>query len=58
MATPGIDDFMKSIMDSDCGKHLRSIQKSAPYFAEIFVMDNQGANVAMSDKNIGLLAGR
>ena len=49
-ATPGVDESMKSLMNSKAGKHLQSIQKSAPYFAEIFVMDNQGANVAMSEK--------
>ena len=49
-AHAGIADYMKAIMDSECGKHLRSIQNSAPYYAEIFVMDNQGANVAMTDK--------
>jgi hypothetical protein len=48
--TPGIDAFMKAIMNNECGQHLRSIQESNPYFAEIFVMDNQGANVAMTDK--------
>ena len=48
--TPGIADFMKAIMESECGQYLRGIQKSEPYFAEIFVMDNQGANVAMTDK--------
>jgi hypothetical protein len=48
--TPGIDVFMKSILESDCAKHLRNIQASKPYFSEIFVMDNQGANVAMTDK--------
>ena len=50
MGTPGIADYMKALMDNECGKHLRKIQASAPYYAEIFVMDNQGANVAMSDK--------
>jgi hypothetical protein len=50
MATPGVDPFMKSLMDSPCGKHLQGLQKSAPYLAEIFAMDNQGANVCMSDK--------
>jgi hypothetical protein len=48
--TPGIADYMQAMMDSETGKHLRSIQSSAPYYAEIFVMDNQGANVAMTDK--------
>ena len=49
-ATAGIDDFMKSLMSSECGKHLEGIMNSADYFAEIFVMDNQGANVAMTGK--------
>jgi len=49
-AFAGIADYMKAIMDSECGKHARKIQESAPYYAEIFVMDNQGANVAMTDK--------
>ncbi|MBN1626534.1 MAG: cache domain-containing protein [Deltaproteobacteria bacterium] len=46
----GIADYMSAIMESECGKALRDIQKSAPYYSEIFVMDNQGANVAMTDK--------
>ncbi len=50
MSTPGVDEFMKSLMDNECGRHLQKLQKSAPYYAEIFVMDNQGANVCMSDK--------
>ena len=49
-AHAGIADYMKAMMDSECGKYLRKIQKSAPYYAEIFVMDNQGANVAMTNK--------
>ncbi|MEW6535597.1 MAG: PDC sensor domain-containing protein [Candidatus Auribacterota bacterium] len=48
--TSGFSDFMTSLMNSDCGKHLKEIMDSEPYFAEIFVMDNQGANVAMSAK--------
>ncbi len=50
MATAGVADYMKALMDNECGKYLRKIQASAPYYAEIFVMDNQGANVAMTDK--------
>jgi hypothetical protein len=50
MATPGVDDFMKSLMDSEAGKHLIDIRTRHPFIAEIFVMDDQGANVAMSDK--------
>ena len=48
--TPGIAEYMQAMMDSECGQRLQAIQKSNAYFAEIFVMDNQGANVAMSDK--------
>ena len=49
-AHAGTADYMQAMMESKCGQHLRGIQKTAPYFAEIFVMDNQGANVAMTDK--------
>lgn len=49
-ATPGVEPFMEDLMTSNCGKFLREIQKSKPFYAEIFVMDNQGANVAMTDK--------
>lgn len=48
--TPGIADFMKVLMESECGKYVQGIQKSNKYFAEIFVMDKLGANVAMTDK--------
>ena len=48
--TPGLADYMKAIMDSECGQFIRGIQKSDPIYSEIFVMDNQGANVAMTDK--------
>ncbi|OIQ49036.1 hypothetical protein BerOc1_00955 [Pseudodesulfovibrio hydrargyri] len=50
MNTPGVDPFMKALMDSELGKHLRTLQESKDYYAEIFVMDNQGANVGMTDK--------
>ncbi len=46
----GIADYMQALMESVCGKPLREIQSSSDYYAEIFVMDNQGANVAMTDK--------
>lgn len=49
-ATAGVTDYMQALMDSECGKHIASVQNSAVYYAEIFVMDNQGANVAMTDK--------
>jgi hypothetical protein len=46
----GIADYMQALRDSECGKFLVKIQEGAEYYAEIFVMDNQGANVAMTDK--------
>ena len=46
----GIADYMQAIMDSECGKHLQQIQNSKQYFVEIFLVDNQGANVALSEK--------
>ena len=46
----GISDFMKPILESACAKHLRSIQNSKSYIDEAFVMNNKGANVAMTDK--------
>jgi len=48
--TPGIVDYMQALMDSSCGKRLRVLQESQSYYSEIFIMDNQGANVAMTDK--------
>ncbi len=49
-ATPGVADFMKALMESECGRYIKKVQSSNSYFVEIFVMDNQGANVAMTDK--------
>jgi len=46
----GIADYMNAMMVSECGRHLRSIQESDSFYGEIFVMDNLGANVAMTDK--------
>jgi hypothetical protein len=48
--TAGVVDYMQALMDSKCGKHLGSMVDAGGYYAEIFVMDNQGANVCMSDK--------
>lgn len=48
--TAGVVDYMQALMDNTCGKHLHKLQADLPYLAEVFVMDNQGANVAMSDK--------
>ena len=45
-----IADYMEALMSSECGKYLRNLQGSFDFYSEIFVMDNQGANVAMTDK--------
>lgn len=46
----GIADYMKEMMESKTATYLRSIQASAPHYAEIFLMNKLGANVAMTDK--------
>lgn len=48
--TSGIDDFMKGIMENAAAKELARLEKSEPYYFELFLMDNQGANVAMTNK--------
>ena len=48
--TAGLADYMQAMMDSACGKRLLAIQETGEFYSEIFVMDNQGANVAMTDK--------
>jgi len=50
MGTAGTDDFMKSLMTNAAAKRLLQLQDSAPYYAEFILVDNQGANVAISDK--------
>jgi len=40
--------FMKEIRDNKCSGYLRAVISKVPYLFEIFVMDNQGANVCMS----------
>jgi len=50
MATPGVADFMKALIDSECGAYLKKMQAAAPYYSEIFVTDKLGANVAMTAK--------
>ena len=48
--TAGIADFMQALMESECARELRKIQDADPFYAEIFVMDDQGANVCQTDK--------
>ena len=48
--TAGTSDFMKKLINSECAPRLKSIIEKHPFIVEVFVMDNQGANVAMNDK--------
>ena len=48
--TPGVADFMKPLTTSACAKRLEAIMDENPAIVEAFVMDNQGANVCMSNK--------
>lgn len=50
MAKSGLDDFMKSLMSNAAAEELKKLEQSQPYFLEMFLMDNQGANVAMTNK--------
>ncbi len=49
-AHAGIADYMQALMDSPGAKHLRGYQAAHGYVAEMFLTDDQGANVAMTDK--------
>lgn len=46
----GLDAEMKHMMESAAATKMLEFEKSQPYFFELFLMDNQGANVAMTNK--------
>lgn len=50
ISTKGVSKTMADLMSSDCARKLKRFQASAVYYLEIFVMDNQGAIVAMTNK--------
>ncbi|MBF0610175.1 MAG: hypothetical protein G8345_00075 [Magnetococcales bacterium] len=50
MKVKGVNDFMKSFMNNPCAERLKKLKAEYPFISETFVMDNQGANVCMSDK--------
>lgn len=50
MGTPGVSDFMRTVIDSPAGRHLRTWRQARGYVSEIIVMDHQGANVALTEK--------
>jgi hypothetical protein len=49
-AEEGVADYMEALMENDCAKHLKEIVAQHAFLVEIFVMDNQGANVCQTDK--------
>lgn len=49
-AVDGLDDEMKAMLASPAAKRMLEMENSQPYFFELFLMDNQGANVAMTNK--------
>jgi hypothetical protein len=49
-AHAGTADYMQALMDSECGKHMAAYQDKNSFVAEMFLTDNQGANVAMTGK--------
>jgi len=49
-ATSGMDDFMKGLMGNAGAKRLSQIEKEHRVIVESFLMDNKGANVAMTNK--------
>jgi len=50
MAATGVNATMKALMENAAAKELEKIETSQPFYFESFLMDNQGANVAMTNK--------
>ncbi len=50
MDSPTVNEFMRSMMKSKCSQYLLLLMSDDPLFEEIFVTDNQGANVCMTSK--------
>ena len=46
----GVDDGMQALMNNAAAQRLREFEQQEPFFVELFLMDNQGANVAMTNK--------
>ena len=49
-STSGLDDFMQSLMTNAGAKRLAQIEKENKVIVESFLMDNKGANAAMTNK--------
>lgn len=48
--TPGVDDFIQSILDHPAATRLRELRSSHPELQEAFLTDRMGANVASTNK--------
>lgn len=46
----GVTPFMTSLLNNPAAAEMKKYEASKPYFIELFLMDNQGANVAMTNK--------
>ena len=49
-AAKGVDARMQALMDNACARALKRAQADHPEIAEAFAMDNQGANVCMTNR--------
>lgn len=50
MSATGLDEQMKALMKNAAANELNQLEATKPYFFESILMDNQGANVAMTNK--------
>ncbi|PTL84432.1 PDC sensor domain-containing protein [Vitiosangium sp. GDMCC 1.1324] len=50
MGSSGTQDFMRPYLDNACAAVLRGIQKDAAFMGDAFVMDDQGALVAATQR--------
>jgi hypothetical protein len=50
MAKTGVDAGMKELMENAAAKEMAKIESSQPFYFELFLIDNKGANVAMTNK--------
>lgn len=50
VATRGVDDFMRSIIEHPAARRLRELREAHPELQEAFVTDRLGANIASTNK--------
>ncbi|MFV1872145.1 MAG: PDC sensor domain-containing protein [Oleiphilus sp.] len=46
----GVDEQMQALMSNPAAKKLLEMEQTEAFYFELFLMDNQGANVAMTNK--------